>query len=134
MATEVESTTENEGTTDNARRPTEEVLMDHLRLRMDGDIETDLRRNYAEEAVLLTGYGIFRGQNGIRKSAEILNGLLSGARFMYRTKLAYGSLAFLEWTAESDTMRVSDGADSYLIVDGRIIAQTIHYSLTSNNF
>lgn len=131
MPTETETTQQ---PTETGKRSTEVVLMDHLRLRMDGDIEADLRRNYAEEAVLLTGYGIFRGHDGIRKSAGILNDLLSGAKFMYRTRLAYGSLAFLEWTAESDTMRVSDGADSYLIVDGRIIAQTIHYSLTSNNF
>lgn len=30
---------------------------------------------------------------------------------------------------ESDKVKVEDGADSYLIRDGRIIAQTIHYRL-----
>lgn len=41
-----------------------------------------------------------------------------------------GEVGFLEWTAEADGGRVDDGADSYVIRNGRIVAQTIHYTVT----
>jgi len=36
-------------------------------------------------------------------------------------------MAFPEWTARCDGTCVDDGADSFLIRDARIVAQTIHY-------
>lgn len=114
-----------------ATRTTYEVFNDHLHLREQGRIEEDLERNYAEDAVLLTGYGIFSGHDGIRVSAEILDQQLKGARYMYRTRLVHGKMAFLEWGAGGERMYVSNGADSYFIADGRIRVQTIHYTLLS---
>jgi hypothetical protein len=35
----------------------------------------------------------------------------------------------LEWGYEDATVRVRDGVDSYLIEHGKIVAQTIHYTL-----
>ncbi len=49
--------------------------------------------------------------------------------FEYAYVSAEGRIAFLEWTYEDSTTRVRDGADSYLIEDGKIIAQTIHYTV-----
>jgi hypothetical protein len=33
-----------------------------------------------------------------------------------------------EWTGLGDKTRVDDGADSYLVRDGKIVAQTVHYA------
>jgi hypothetical protein len=38
-------------------------------------------------------------------------------------------MAFLEWTVDDGPFRIRDGADSYLIQDGRIRMQTIHYTV-----
>jgi hypothetical protein len=38
-------------------------------------------------------------------------------------------VAFLEWAYEDDKVRVRDGVDSYLIEDGKIVVQTIHYTV-----
>jgi hypothetical protein len=38
-------------------------------------------------------------------------------------------VCFLEWTARSDEAKIEDGADSFCIRDGRIVAQTIHYTV-----
>jgi hypothetical protein len=54
---------------------------------------------------------------------------VSNCTFEYRTRLVESELAFLEWTARADGTWVEDGADSFLIRDGRIIAQTIHYTI-----
>jgi hypothetical protein len=114
----------------NTYRSASDVLDDHLRLAADWDIETDLARNFAEDVVLLTGYGIFRGIGGVREKARLLAEQLPGGRWTYRTIMAEGELGFLEWTAEADNgARVEDGADSYLVRDGRIHAMTIHYTV-----
>lgn len=111
-------------------RTTREVLDDHLRLADAWDFETDLARNFSDDIVLLTSYGIFRGIDGVREKVRLLGEHLPGGRWTYRTIMAEGEMGFLEWTAEADNgARVEDGADSYLIRDGRIRAMTIHYTV-----
>lgn len=53
-------------------RSAAEVFEDHLRLRLDGELETDLRRNYAEDVVRLTVNSCFIGHDGMRRSAKRL--------------------------------------------------------------
>jgi hypothetical protein len=38
-------------------------------------------------------------------------------------------MAFLEWAYKDDSVRVRDGAGSYLIEGGKIVAQTIPYTV-----
>jgi hypothetical protein len=113
------------------RRPrsTQEVFEDHLRCRQAGALEDDLARNYAEDVVLLTGFGVYRGKEGVRQLARKLHEQLAGICYDYRTRLVEGEFAFLEWTAQCATARVCDGADSFWIRDGRIAVQTIHYTV-----
>lgn len=106
-----------------------EVLDDHLRESQVGSIEDDLARNYAPDLVVLSGRGIHRGHDGLRQLAELLRQELPNATFEYGTRLVEGEMGFLEWTARADGARVEDGADSYLIRHGRIVAQTIHYTV-----
>lgn len=110
-------------------RTPEEVLDDHLRQSKSGRVDEDLARNYAEDVVVLTGTGVFRGHEGLRQLSERLRQELPEARFDYRTQLVEGELGFLEWSARSASTCVNDGADSYVIRDGRIVAQTIHYTV-----
>jgi hypothetical protein len=99
-------------------------------LALEWDFETDLARNFAEDVVLLTGYGIYHGHDGVRAKARLLGEQLPQGRWTYRTVMAEGELGFLGWSAEADNgARVLDGADSYLIKDGLIHAMTIHYTV-----
>ncbi|HEU4741470.1 MAG TPA: nuclear transport factor 2 family protein [Meiothermus sp.] len=115
-----------------SRRSTREVLEDHLRLAQAGELEEDLRRNYAPDVVLLCRSGVLQGLEGARASREELRRELPQARFDYLAVLTYGEVGFLEWRAEGSGVRVDDGADSYLIQDGRIQVQTIHYTVKPN--
>ncbi len=119
-------------------RTTREVLDDHLRLaqRTDGqppgpaNLEEDISRNFSPDIVLLTGYGLFRGLEGLRAKAKLLDEQLPNGRWVYRNVMAEGELGFLEWSGVGKNgARIEDGADSYLVRDGRIIAMTIHYTV-----
>lgn len=112
-----------------AERTSREVVSDHLYQAVDGDIETDRQRNYASHLVVLTGFGVFHGHAGLREVNRLLQRQLPGAAYQYRTQLDAGEIAFLEWTAHSDSAQVTDGADTYHVRDGRIQVQTIHYTL-----
>lgn len=114
---------------DEQARSAEEVFNDHLREANEGTVENDFARNYGEDLVILTGRGIYRGRDGLMYLADLLRKELPNARFKYRTRLVDRNIAFLEWTARADGAKVEDGADSFVIRDGRIVAQTIHYTV-----
>ena len=108
-------------------RSAREVFEDHLRAGTEGTVEQDIDRNYASTVVILSADGVRHDR--LRAQAEKLQSELPNCTFHYGTQLVEGEIAFLEWTAEAAGARVRDGADSYLIRDGRIVAQTIHYTV-----
>lgn len=110
-------------------RSTREVFEAHLANADAGRIEDDIRNNFAEDCVLLTTYGRFEGHDGVREAARLLTRQLPHASFTYPQKSVSGDIAFLEWTGKGDGAKVTDGADSFLIRDGRIEVMTIHYTL-----
>jgi ribosomal protein S13 len=123
---------------DLSNRTAQEVLDDHLNLAehfgAEEDwrqiVEEDLRRNVSEEIVILMNRGTFRGHEGVRQLAQMLGEELPEHRsFEYTYRAVEGRMAFLEWAYEDASFRVRDGADSYLIEDGKIVAQTIHYTV-----
>jgi SnoaL-like domain len=132
---------------DLSNRTAQEVLNDHLNLAeywwaedggaepiteeaIEQAVEEDMRRNVSEEIVILINRGTFRGHEGVRQLARMLIEELPEHRsFEYTYKAVEGRMGFLEWTYEDANVRVKDGADSYLIEDGKIVAQTIHYTV-----
>lgn len=120
-----------------SRRTAREVLDDHLDIAnswVDGSFERildeDLRRNVAEDIVVLINRGVFRGHEGVRQLAWMLAEELPEHRaFQYTHVAADERVALLEWTYDDAEVQVRDGVDSYLIEDGKIVAQTIHYTV-----
>lgn len=108
-------------------------MRDHLELARQGDVETDIARNFDPDCVLLTTYGTFRGHAGVREAAELLARQMGKGRYNYTRQCWHEELAFLEWTAEAERASIPDGADSYWIRHGRIRAMTIHYSVLAPN-
>lgn len=96
---------------------------------MAGDTEGDIERNYADDVVLLTGVGVLRGHGGVRESRAILAEDLPGGDFEYLTRLCHDEYAFLEWRGQSPDIHIEDGADSFVLRDGRIVMQSIHYTV-----
>ncbi len=116
---------------DTAKRSAAEVLEDHLQLREAAELEEDLRRNYATDVVLLSARGVVRGHEGVKASAAFLYEAAAGHEYSYHVTVADDRMAMLEWSAAGHDTRIVDGVDSYLIEDGLIKAQTIHYRVRS---
>ena len=112
---------------------TREVFEDHLHKAKLGSIEDDIAQNYATGVVVLSGRGVHHGHGGVRELARLLSEELPDGTFEYHTRLAEGEMAFLEWSGYSDTATVEDGADSFIIRDGKIVRQTIHYTVKSRS-
>jgi hypothetical protein len=110
-------------------RTTMEVLSDHLARRQAGDVEGDLGANYSQDVVYLCMYGKHHGHDGVRIMANLLATQLPDAEFQYPTIEVHEDFAFCEWTGLGEKTRVDDGADSYLVRDGLIVAQTVHYTV-----
>lgn len=110
-------------------RTTREVFEDHLQKRKEGRVEDDIRENYAENIVMMTRLGIFTGHDGVRQTASNLERFLPGATFEYVDKQVEGEYAYLGWTGTSPEGVVRDGVDGFVIRDGKIVAQFIHYTV-----
>jgi hypothetical protein len=118
-------------------RTAREVLDDHLNIAnnwvgepFEHIIDEDLWRNVDEDIVVLINRGVFRGHEGVRHLAWMLAEELPEHRaFRYTYVAADERVALLEWTYEDAEVRVRDGVDSYVIKDGKIVAQTIHYTV-----
>jgi hypothetical protein len=110
-------------------RSPEEVFDDHLRLAAEHRFDEDIDRNFSPDCMILERRGIFHGRAGARELALLLEEELPDAPYIYTNRLVAGRVAFLEWTAEAEHTRVRDGADSFVIEDGWIVAQTIHYTV-----
>jgi hypothetical protein len=113
---------------DSCTRSTREVLDDHLRLASRGDFDTDFSRNYHPNVSLLTSFGTYRGRDGLRELTDLLLRQAPDPRFEYHDLQADGQVCYLRWSGRGATgSALLDGADSYVVRDGRIVAQTIHY-------
>lgn len=112
------------------QRSTREVFEQHLRFRVEGKIDQDLEQDYADDVVLICGFGALHGRQAVRESAKRLGLQLPGARFEFSSKVVDGEYAFLVWKARTDgAQQVHNGVDSFVIRNGRIVMQSIHYQL-----
>ncbi|WP_274423181.1 nuclear transport factor 2 family protein [Chelativorans sp. YIM 93263] len=111
-----------------SKRSTAEVLEDHLQCRMAGRIEDDIERNFAPDVVLMTAKGMRKGHDAVRSFNRMLREHVPD-EYIFPLKLVDGPFAFIEWRAREPGRSVEDGADSFVIENGRIIFQSIHYSL-----
>jgi hypothetical protein len=113
---------------DGSSRRVEEVIRAHLSYRETGELERDLAENYAEDVILLSAEGVNRGHDGVPRLAEILGSYAGRGAFIYRQVLVEEDFAMLQWSGRGDRVDIHDGADSYVVRNGLIVAQGIHYS------
>lgn len=111
-------------------RSTRQVIEDHIRLQIAGQLDEDLRRNYAPEVALLTGSGDqLRGYEAVRNAASRLYQHGPGSCYEMVALTVNGDYGLLIWKASASDYVIDCAADSFVVVDGKIHMQTSHYKL-----
>lgn len=102
------------------------VLEDHVRRCQAGDLEGDLAANYDPDVVLLAANGAHRGHDGLRALEAVLPRYLRPGPYDHHHLEVSEAFGLLTWSARRGGTVLYDGADSFVVRSGRIIAQVIH--------
>ena len=104
---------------------TKEVVDNHLKCFGEGDLKGILS-DYAPGAVLFTPDGPLRGTDAIRPlfHAMIEEFGKPGAMFSMKQQFVEGDYAYILWTAETADNVHELGTDTFVVRDGKIVAQS----------
>lgn len=103
---------------------TESVVRHHLEAFLRQKGVAALMDDYAETARFYTGSEVYRGKQQIGAFfADFLGSLPAGAvdRFALRSLQVDGNVAHITWSVGSE---IPLGTDTFVVDDGRIVAQT----------
>ena len=78
--------------------------------------------------MVLTATGKKVGHDAVRQFNAMLRAHVPDD-YEFPIILTQGPYAFIEWRAREPGRSVEDGADSFVIENGKIVLQTIHYTL-----
>jgi ketosteroid isomerase-like protein len=104
---------------------TKDVVDRHLEFFGKGDLKGILS-DYAPGAVLFTPDGPLRGADAIRPlfQAMIAEFGKPGAVFSMKQQAVEGDYAYILWTAETADNVYEVGTDTFVVRDGKIVAQS----------
>ena len=110
---------------------TNAVLDRHLRSFGEHDLKGILS-DYAPGAVLFTPDGPLRGVDAIRPlfQAMIAEFGKPGATFSMKQQFVEGDYAYILWTAETADNVYEVGTDTFVVRDGKIVAQSFTGKIT----
>ena len=104
---------------------TKDVINHHLKAFGERDLKGVLS-DYAPGAVFFTPEGPLRGADAIRPlfQAMIEEFGKPGARFSMKQQFVEGDYGYILWTAETADNVYELGADTFVVRDGKIVAQS----------
>ena len=110
---------------------TKDVVDHHLKCFDEGDLKGILS-DYAPGAVLFTPDGPLRGADAIRPlfQAMITEFEKPGAAFRMKHQAVEGEYAYILWTAETADNVYEMGTDTFVVRDGKIVAQSFTGKIT----
>ena len=110
---------------------TKDVLDHHLKCFSEGDL-TGILSDYAPGAVMFTPDGPLRGADAMRPlfQAMIAEFGKPGAAFRLKRQSVDGEYAYIVWTAETADNVYEVGTDTFVVRDGKIVAQSFAGKIT----
>ncbi len=110
---------------------TEAVIDHHLASFGAGKID-DILADYADDAVIVSPLGIFKGKDGMK---PLFEGLIkefshADAKFTMGKKMVNGQLGFITWSAETAENTYELATDTFVVVEGKIVSQTLAAKVT----
>lgn len=113
---------------------TKDVLDHHLKAFDQGDLKGILS-DYSPDVVLFTGGKVFRGVDAIKPLFEALIAEFGqlGATFSMKQRLVEGDYAYILWTAETADNLYELATDTFVVREGRIVAQSFTAKIRPKN-
>jgi ketosteroid isomerase-like protein len=110
---------------------TKDVLDHHLKCFGEGDLQGILS-DYAPTAVLFTPDGPLRGADAIRPLFQALVAEFGkpGTTFSMKQQFVEGEHAYILWSAETADNVYELGTDTFVVRDGKIVAQSFTGKVT----
>jgi ketosteroid isomerase-like protein len=110
---------------------TKDVLDHHLKCFGEGDLEGILS-DYARSAVMFTADGPLKGADAIRPlfQAMVAEFGKPGAIFTMKQQFVEGDYAYILWSAETADKVYELGTDTFVVRDGKIMAQSFTGKIT----
>jgi ketosteroid isomerase-like protein len=110
---------------------TKDVLDHHLNCFGEGDLKGVLS-DYAPGAVMFTRDRVLRGFDAIR---PLFHSLIAefgkpGAQFTMQQQFIEGDYAYILWTGETSANVYELGTDTFVVRDGKIVAQSFTGKIT----
>ncbi|HET8564464.1 MAG TPA: nuclear transport factor 2 family protein [Candidatus Binatia bacterium] len=105
---------------------TGKILLRHWQAFGAGDIEA-IMADYAGDALLITPDGTLKGQAQIRSLfAQIFTNMFPPASSSLKLakQVVEGEMAYILWSGSSPLYNASFATDTFVIRDGKIVAQT----------
>ena len=112
-------------------RSTDDVLDHHLAAINQGDVDAILS-DYAPAAVLLREDGAFKGVDQIRRVFEtfVAEFRKPGSTSKTKQRLVAGDYAYMYWTAETADNVYELATDTFIVREGKIVAQSFTAKVT----
>ncbi len=107
----------------------QEIFERHVTALAAGDLDT-LVADYADDALVLTPAGEYRGRAPIRELFAGFSQALPHASLEAQVTAFADNVLLLHWTADSTVNTVPDGVDTFVFNAGAIQTQTISCTLT----
>ena len=110
---------------------TKEVVDNHLKCFGEGDL-TGVLSDFAPGAVLFTADGPLRGADAMRPffQALITEFGKPGAVFSMKQQSVEGEYAYILWTAETADNIYEIATDTFVVQNGKIVAQSFTGKIT----
>ena len=113
-------------------RSTKTVIERHLKCFGEGNLQGILS-DYAPDVIFFTPAGLLRGGDALRPlfQAMIAEFRKPGAAFNLKQQFIEADYAYILWSAESADNVYELGTDTFVVRDGKIVAQSFTSKMTS---
>jgi ketosteroid isomerase-like protein len=103
------------------------AILDHQYEAFSAGSADEVIKDFAEDAVLIRADAVFRGSTAIHSAySEMFAGRFKPGTYDFTldAEQVVGDVAYISWRANSATEEIALGTDTFVVRDGRIIAQT----------
>jgi ketosteroid isomerase-like protein len=110
---------------------TEAAVVQHLRCFQNSDVD-GIVASYSEDAVMQSPFGTSRGHDALRQTFIAIFAEFGkpGTTFEMKHQSYDGEVGFVVWSAETQDNAYDLGVDTFVVRNGKIVAQTFAAKVT----